>query len=197
MTSTAVGEMDKKKATQSFRAKAPELPCFPFITDEEMRALFGAEVAKAVVDLEALNQRDGICRRCGGKCCAEMQCELYAAAYGECPVYSHRPLLCRLNYCAKFGDEHKSWALALRDVGVEAVSLLEADEPLAAAIEVNVLLYGACRALHEPAPAPILRLREALSQSNGTAITRQDIETALREAVKEAELAPNHTGEVS
>lgn len=175
--------MDKAKAARSFLTCALKLPYLPFITEDEMRRLFGEEMASALESLEEVNRSKDICGGCGGKCCQEMQCELYALSYGGCPIYKYRPVLCRLNYCAQFGAENKSLVLELRDVGVEAVSLLEADDPTAAAIELNMLLYGACRAPNEPAPAPIQRMKKALALKR-VALGRDEVEATLRRATQ-------------
>lgn len=175
--------MEKGKAFQSFCAHVSTLPLFPFITEDEMRRLFGEEMASALEWLEEVNRSKDICGGCGGKCCQEMQCELYAPSYGGCPIYEYRPVLCRLNYCAQFGAENKSLVLGLRDVGVEAISLLEADDPTAAAIELNMLLYGACRGPNEPAPAPIQRMKKALTPKR-VALGRDEVEATLRRATQ-------------
>ncbi len=68
-----------------------------FLTDEEFEALFSAEIARLIRNLNEVSQQR--CRECGGKCCREVGCRLYSPAFKGCPIYEIRPRECRYHFC--------------------------------------------------------------------------------------------------
>jgi hypothetical protein len=107
--------MDVKRAIESFRARSPEAR-LALVTDDELRSLFGAELAAVVDELARDERYAGLCRRCGGNCCAEIGCELFAPELDRCPIHAYRPIACRLHYCHLFDAAHRELVIALRDV---------------------------------------------------------------------------------
>jgi hypothetical protein len=91
---------------------AREVECFlrgydrlvrlPLITDAEMEGLFSLGMLETLERFKQYDQDNNVCSSCAGRCCALIRCELYEPAFGVCPVFSLRPLLCRLHYCSKF-----------------------------------------------------------------------------------------------
>jgi len=51
-------------------------------------------------------------------CCGDIGCELYAAQFGQCPIYAYRPIACRLHFCHRFDALHRALIIELRDVFV-------------------------------------------------------------------------------
>lgn len=68
-----------------------------FLTDEEFEALFGADIAGLIRDLNKMSRQK--CRECGGKCCQEAGCRLYSPMFTGCPIYEIRPRECRYHFC--------------------------------------------------------------------------------------------------
>ncbi len=170
--------------------KAQGLSGFPFITDVQVGELFGHEVSQALSFLDQLGAEQGICSSCGGNCCREIKCELYAADFASCPVYDHRPLVCRFHYCQRFGAEHEPLILELRDLCVDAINALPAGSPAWHGIELNLDLYGVCRQSAGPHPELVLEMgrvveaarRENLSLGEARRILLSMIARADREA---------------
>jgi hypothetical protein len=110
---------------ESFLARIAGWRQLAFVTDEQLGGLVGG----ARVSLERLQRIDveqGICARCGGICCAEIGCELFAAPFGRCPLHDLRPIACRLHFCALFGAAHRPQIVELRDLFVGWTAALEA-----------------------------------------------------------------------
>jgi hypothetical protein len=74
----------------------------PLISDAEVESLFSAELLAALERLRQHDLAEGICAGCSNRCCGIINCELYDPAFGVCPAFSLRPLLCRMHYCHKF-----------------------------------------------------------------------------------------------
>ena len=126
----------------------------PFLTTQEVERLFGEEVASTLRLLDSLNARKGVCSTCGGKCCHQLRCEVYAAEFGHCPIFSLRPVLCRFNFCHLFGKENSDMAKKLISVAANTLSTIEAGTPAAEALTMNVRLFRECRDDDEPCPEP-------------------------------------------
>jgi len=117
--------MDKQKAINNFLDYVERLSWLPFITDSEMNMLFGEEVSAALAELDRFNRERQICRHCEKRCCQIANCELYAPQFQRCPIYSLRPVVCRLHFCHKFHVPGNSVIEELSDIFFD--SLLAAD----------------------------------------------------------------------
>ena len=146
----------------SLSEKVRGLSGLPFVTDAQVAELFGERVSQALSFLDRLSAEQGICSSCGGKCCQEIECELYLGDFQGCPVYDRRPLICRFHYCHRFGKEHKSLILELRDLCLDALDGLPIDSPASRGLELNLDLYGACRRPEGSLPELILEMRKVV-----------------------------------
>lgn len=183
-TAPAQASMDKEKAIKNFGRNVKRFPQLPFIADLELEELFGQEVGRALEFLERIDREEKICSSCGGRCCRQMGCEFFAEDFGECPINDYRPLLCRFHYCEEFGGDQKSLIKELSDIFVEGISRLEAESGAISAIELNMLLYGACRNSEEPRPSLIEDIRQILAAANRGQIDWEGARRMLREEVQ-------------
>jgi hypothetical protein len=108
--------MDKGKAISNFLSRVDQFGQLLLVTDREVEKLFGEEVVAVLEELDHLNQEGGVCSSCGGDCCRDMGCELYAPMFKRCPIYDLRPIICRLHFCHRFDAEGKSLVIELRDI---------------------------------------------------------------------------------
>ena len=176
-------DVNVEMAKQNFIANLDGFPQLPFVTDLELRQLFGPEVGQALDFLEGINNGRGICSACGGECCQQMGCEFFDEAFGKCPVHEYRPVLCRFHYCDKFGEDQKWLIRELLGIFVSGVSQLEAESGAIPSIELNMLLYSACRKPGEPYPQLIDEVRSIVADSKKGEIGRKKAVTMLREQV--------------
>jgi len=117
--------MNLQKAITTFVERADHLARLYLVTDSELLQLYGEEVIAAVSELDRFDREEGICLRCGGQCCRDIGCELYAPQFNQCPIYEFRPIACRLHFCHLFNAADNSPALALRDVFLGSLSAEE------------------------------------------------------------------------
>jgi hypothetical protein len=110
--------MDKGKAIDRFLGRVDQFSQVALITSEEMERLFGEEVAQALAQLEHFLTENRICPDCGGACCRDIRCELYASQFGQCPIHEYRPIACRLHFCHRLDDPYRPLIIELRDVFV-------------------------------------------------------------------------------
>ena len=108
--------MDKGKATDRFLKRVDRFSQMPLITGEEVASLFGEEVTQALAQLEHFTAENRICAECGGVCCRDIGCELYASQFGQCPIHEFRPIVCRFHFCQRFDGAGKSLIVELRDI---------------------------------------------------------------------------------
>ena len=108
--------MDKGKAISDFLERVDRFPQMVLVTDEEVKELFGEEVSTALAELERFGRQESLCAGCGGTCCRDIGCELYASWLSLCPIYHFRPLACRFHFCHRFDALHKSLVIELRDI---------------------------------------------------------------------------------
>ncbi|RLC91140.1 MAG: hypothetical protein DRI39_10720 [Chloroflexi bacterium] len=108
--------MDKGKAIGTFLAHVDRHGQLLLLTDAEMEELFGREVASILAELERFSQEENVCSGCGGDCCRDIGCELYAPGFDRCPIYQVRPIVCRLHFCHRFDGAYKSMVIELRDI---------------------------------------------------------------------------------
>ena len=108
--------MDKGKAISNFLSLVDQFGQLLLVTDEEVEKLFGEEVVAALAELDRSNREGRICSSCGGDCCRDMGCELYAPLFKRCPIYDLRPIICRLHFCHRFDVVSKSLVIELRDI---------------------------------------------------------------------------------
>lgn len=120
-----ISVMDKEKAIRSFLEHVDRLPRLPLVTDMEMDALFGEEVAAALAHLDRHNQAEQMCLQCESRCCQVCQCELYTPQFSRCPIQEFRPVLCRLHFCNRFRVAGSTLMDELGDIFFD--SLLAAD----------------------------------------------------------------------
>ncbi len=112
----ATAAIDKQRAVDVFLTRINGLSRLPLISDEEIRGLYGGEVAEMVAELGRANEAEGICRDCGGKCCATCGCELYSGRFDWCPIHAYRPVVCRLHFCHRFEAVNDRAVIDLGDV---------------------------------------------------------------------------------
>jgi hypothetical protein len=110
--------MDKGKAINRFLDRVDQFPQIVLVTYKEIGDLFGEEVTTALTEMEHSSKENRICSDCGGVCCSDIGCELYAAQFGGCPIYAYRPIACRLHFCHRFDALYRSLIIELRDVFV-------------------------------------------------------------------------------
>jgi hypothetical protein len=94
--------LDRDVAIVSFVEHVDHLERLPFITDHEIKLLYGEEVALALGELERINQEERICQQCDSNCCQEHGCEFFAPQFSRCPIHDLRPAICRFHFCEKF-----------------------------------------------------------------------------------------------
>jgi hypothetical protein len=176
-------DMNIEQAIENLATNLDKFPQLPFVTDLEVREVFGQEVARALEFLEGTNKESGICSACGGKCCQQMGCEFFYQAFGGCPIHEYRPLLCRFHYCEKFGEDQKSLIRELSDIFVSGVSRLEAESGAIPSIELNMLLYSACRKPEESYPRLIKDIRHIVAAAKRGEVDREKAIMMLREEV--------------
>ena len=176
--------MNGEQAIENFITGLDRSPQLPFITDLELRELFGQEVSQAFEFLEGINKEREICSACGGKCCQQMGCEFFYEAFGGCPIHECRPVLCRFHYCEKFGENQKSLIRELLDIFVSGVSRLEAENGAIPSIELNMLLYSACRKPEESYPRLIEDIRYIVAAAKRGEVDREKAIMVLKEEVR-------------
>jgi len=117
--------MNLQKAITTFVERSDHLSQLCLVTDSKLLDLYGEEVITAIRVLGEYDREEGVCLRCGGQCCRDIGCELYAPQFKQCPIYEFRPIACRLHYCHHFNDAENSPALALRDIFLGSLSVAE------------------------------------------------------------------------
>ena len=162
-----------------------QLPHLPFVTDAELEENLDPQIVQALRLLDGLNQAQRICHQCGGKCCREMGCELFAAELGCCPIADYRPLICRFQFCEKFGSEHETLIKWLRDLFVSATSHGQAGSREVAALELGLLLLQACRGPEDHCPQLIENMRQITDLARSGAISWQQ---ARGQLIREVEV---------
>jgi hypothetical protein len=111
-----MGPMDKGKAIDRFLGRVDQFSQIALITSQEVEHLFGVEVTRALAELEHFMTENRICADCGGVCCRDIGCELYASQFGRCPIHEYRPIACRMHFCHRLDDPYRSIIIELRDV---------------------------------------------------------------------------------
>jgi hypothetical protein len=117
--------VNKQKAIDSFLTHLGGLSRLPLITDSEMESLYGEEVAEALARLGRLNRQESICFKCASKCCHLVHCEFFVPSLSQCPVYSFRPVLCRMHFCHLFAGVDENSVIGLGDIFLESLSSAE------------------------------------------------------------------------
>jgi hypothetical protein len=176
--------MKMERATQSLWRSIEQLPHLPFVIDKELEEGLEPQIVQALKLLDVLNLTERICSQCGGKCCHEMGCELFTRELGCCPISDYRPLLCRFHYCEKFGAEHEVLIKWLRDLFVSATSHGEAGSRAITALELNMLLFRACRASEAPCPQLVENLRQIVATARSGDISWQEAKEQLGKEVE-------------
>ncbi len=176
--------MNTERIARKLCQNLERLPYLPFVTDEELGERLDPEVIQAFRLLESLNRAQGICYRCGGKCCHEMGCELFSPELGGCPIADYRPLLCRFHYCEKFGPEHEGLVKGLRDLFVSAAAHGEAESRVVLGLELNMLLYRACRKPDDHCPHLVENMRQIAAAAHRGEMSWQEAKGKFREEVE-------------
>jgi hypothetical protein len=110
---------------KSFLTGYDHLVRLPLISDGELEDLFSADLLQILEHLMQYNQAEQICSTCSSRCCGLIKCELYDPAFGGCPAFNLRPLLCRMHYCHKFSPAFEQEVRIIGDIFLE--SLLAVD----------------------------------------------------------------------
>ena len=118
--------MDKQKVIKLYLENVSKLTRLPFITDAEMEQLFGEEVASILGQISRYDEETHLCRDCQKRCCPVAQCELYDTHFTSCPIYSLRPVVCRLHFCHLFQKDCAQWVTELSDIFFECLLAGEA-----------------------------------------------------------------------
>ncbi len=108
--------MDSSYAIESFLRQVDHFPQVVFVDYGLIQQLFGKEVSDALHRMEAFAARERVCDDCGGLCCQDVGCELYAPHFTICPIHRVRPIVCRFHFCHKFDVFDKPAVLQLRDI---------------------------------------------------------------------------------
>lgn len=103
------------------------LPRLPFVTDLEVKELYGEEVAATLGELERINQKGGICQQCDSNCCQKYGCEFYAPQFSQCPIHDLRPVICRFHFCEKFQIAGRSIIKELSEIFLYSLSVAAAN----------------------------------------------------------------------
>lgn len=117
--------MDKARAIETFLAQVEKLLHLPFITDAEMKSLYGEDMPLVLDQLGHINDLNRFCQDCQSRCCPAVRCEFYAPQFSSCPIFDLRPPICRLHYCHRFFTDHDTLLKDMSDVFFD--SLLKAD----------------------------------------------------------------------
>jgi hypothetical protein len=158
-----------------FLSRIAAWPQLAFVTDAQLEELLG-DASASLAELQRADAERAICARCGGTCCAEIGCELYAAPFGRCPLADCRPIACRLHFCALFGAERRPQILQLRDLFVDwAASLEEHGDPRLVELQVPPLV-DACAELTGAFGPSVEAVRGGLADP---AVVQAAIHTAL------------------
>ncbi len=107
--------MNNAHAIDSFLRQVDRFRQVVFVNRERVLRLFGEEVIETLEKLEAFARCERVCDECGGLCCQDIGCELYAPQFGTCPVHQIRPIVCRFHFCHRFDALDKEAVIALRD----------------------------------------------------------------------------------
>ena len=118
--------MDRENAIANFIECVDYLPCLPFLTDLEMKKLFGEEVVAALGELEDFNREEMICQHCDSNCCQKRSCEFYAPQFSQCPIHDLRPAICRFHFCEKFQSADSSIIKELSEIFLYSLSVAAA-----------------------------------------------------------------------
>lgn len=119
--------MDRNAAITSFMEHIESLSGLPFITDLEIKEIYGQEVASALEGLERISQEEQICQQCDINCCREHGCELYAPQFNRCPVHDFRPAICRFHFCQKFQNSGRPFIEELSEIFLYSLSTAAAN----------------------------------------------------------------------
>ncbi|MDO8673757.1 MAG: hypothetical protein Q7O66_20285, partial [Dehalococcoidia bacterium] len=155
----------------------------PFVTDAEMIAILGTEVALAIARLDEQNVAQGTCSVCRGLCCNQMRCEIFAPEFGQCPIFTVRPILCRFNFCYRFGKANAGVAKELTAIAADVVVLVSAGSQEAASFDLNVSLYGECRLADEALSENLLPLTRVMALARKGDISWTEAENLLHAEV--------------
>ncbi len=117
--------MDKARAINTFLERVDRFSQIALITDKEMENIFGEEVTMVLTQMEHFMTENRTCSDCGGVCCRDIGCELYAAQFGRCPIYEYRPIACRMHFCHRLDDPYRPLIIELRDVFVGCHSAMD------------------------------------------------------------------------
>jgi hypothetical protein len=115
------GLPDIRKETESFLSGYDCLVRLPLISDAEVESLFSADVIRTLEQLRQYDAVEGVCASCINRCCKLINCELYDPAFGVCPAFSLRPLLCRMHYCHKFELAYEKEVRIIGDIFLESL----------------------------------------------------------------------------
>ena len=168
-----------QKRQGNLTEKTSGLSELPFITDAQIRECFGQEVSQALSFLDRFSAEQGICSSCGGRCCREIKCELYLEDFQGCPIYDQRPLICRFHYCHRFGKEHRSLIIELRDLCFDALDRLPKGSPAWRGLELNLDLYGVCRQSEEPPPELVLEMKRVMEATRRKRLSLEEARCIL------------------
>jgi hypothetical protein len=173
----AEARVDETRAIATFMGAVGRLAQVALLTDGEVRELFGAETAAALVAFGRFSDDNGICASCGGVCCSEIGCEVYSPLFEECPVHATRPLLCRFHFCHRFDALDKTLVIALRGIFLACYT---ADQVSGGTIAESMSvppLEAACPALVANTQPLVDAVREGeISPQDGAELIRKEVE---------------------
>lgn len=120
--------LDVVASVQRFQTGLADLPQLLFVSDDEVAQLTGSAACGMLHDLEKQGVEERLCATCGGICCRDVGCELYAVPFQRCPIQRFRPLACRFHFCHRFGPAHKAEIVALRDLYLACYMLRDSQD---------------------------------------------------------------------
>jgi hypothetical protein len=177
----AEAEMDETRAIATFMEAVGRLAQVALLTDGEVRELFGAETAAALVAFDRFSDENGICASCGGVCCSEIGCEVYSPLFEECPIHATRPLLCRFHFCHRFNAVDKTLVIALRDIFMSCYTADQVSSGTTAKSMSVPPLETACPVLVANTQPLVDAVREGeISPQDGAELIRKEVDRYRR-----------------
>ena len=164
---------DIEKTAEQAAPDIISLPRFPFVSDEEADRVLPAKITSALRTLDSLNSSSGLCHQCGGKCCEQIKCVLYAPEFAGCPIFDCRPFVCRFSFCFRFGSRNKELVAALAGFALGIEAACNTRNPQSCAIDLNMMMYGECRQENDVLPPLVLDMRRTMRDARSSRISWQ------------------------
>jgi len=183
-------KVDVGKAIRHFLRQAERFGQLLLVSDDEVAELYGEEVAAALTKLECIDKEKQICSSCGGYCCWNLACDLYAAGFHQCPVIDFRPLMCRFYFCDSFHTLENKLVTDLTDIFYNSFLALSAKDISKASDMISPLLAGA-------SPELTVTLSTRLDEMRRGEIDPELSARLIRQEVEKYRISCNSGGKVT